>query len=117
MAGFAGAESVDTSDVMAGFGGPSAAAARELAHRDPRRLQVRRWPSPDERRSPASIRRSDQPRRPSASTCCCFSSLKTLLIPARDHASLASSTSRPLSVLAGFQVSINGRIWVSTEAL
>jgi hypothetical protein len=33
----------------------------------------------------SSIRRSDQPSRPSASTCCLFSSLKTLLIPAMDH--------------------------------
>lgn len=33
----------------------------------------------------SSIRLSDQPSRPSASTCCFFSSLKTLLIPAMDH--------------------------------
>lgn len=33
----------------------------------------------------SSIRLSDQPRRPSARTCCFFSSLKTLLIPAQEH--------------------------------
>jgi hypothetical protein len=33
------------------------------------------------------MRRSGQPSRPSATTCCRFSSLKTLLIPAVDHVS------------------------------
>jgi len=37
----------------------------------------------------ASIFPSDQPSRPSASTCCAFSSLKTLAIPARDLAPVA----------------------------
>ena len=33
-----------------------------------------------------SMRRSDHPSRPSASTCCCLSSPKTLLMPAKEHA-------------------------------
>jgi hypothetical protein len=37
----------------------------------------------------ASIRRSVHPKRPRARTCCCFSSSKTLLIPARDHRPVA----------------------------
>lgn len=41
-----------------------------------------------------SIRRRDHPSRPSASTGCFFSWLKTLLIPAMDHVPIASSTSR-----------------------
>ncbi len=41
--------------------------------------------------------RSDQPNRPSARTCCCFCSSKTLLIPARDHSPSPSSTSRSVS--------------------
>jgi hypothetical protein len=64
----------------------------------------------------SSMRRSDQPSRPNASTCCFLSSLKTLPIPTVDHVPPSSSTSRPLRVVAGFQVSISGRIWVSTEA-
>ena len=71
------------------------------------------------RRTPvaSSMRRSDQPSRPSARTCCCLSSLKTLVIPAgrpqppRRRQRLGRATS-----LAGFQVSITGRFWVSTEA-
>ncbi len=64
----------------------------------------------------SSMRRSDQPSRPSASTCCFFSSPKTLVIPAVEHVHTASSTSRAAYLLvAGFQVSISGRFWVSTE--
>jgi hypothetical protein len=37
----------------------------------------------------SSIRLSDQPSRPSATTCCRFSSPKTLLIPAQEHDSRA----------------------------
>jgi hypothetical protein len=61
-----------------------------------------------------SIRRSDHPSRPSATTCSFSFLLKTLLIPAM----ITSPRKRPerLPVVAGFQVSISGRIWVSTEA-
>ena len=52
-------------------------------HREAGGLQVVAGGS---RRTPvaASIRRSDQPRRPSARTCCRFSSAKTLLMPGRN---------------------------------
>src|SRR5262252_5967113 len=44
-----------------------------------------RYALPVSRRTPVacSIRRKDQPRRPKAITCCRFSSLKTLLMPAK----------------------------------
>src|SRR5207245_7466074 len=64
------------------------------------------------------MRRSDHPSRPSAITCCRFSALKTLAIPAAGVKPTAHvNVSAPGAALAGFQVSINGRFWVSTEAL
>src|SRR2546430_11668048 len=63
------------------------------------------------------MRRSDHPSRPSAITCCRFSALKTLPIPAAGVQPTAQvNVSAPGAPLAGFQVSINGRFWVSTEA-
>src|SRR6266480_6979051 len=63
------------------------------------------------------MRRSDHPSRPSAITCCRFSALKTLPIPAAGVKPTAHvNVSAPGAALAGFQVSINGRFWVSTEA-
>src|SRR5262245_51694735 len=63
------------------------------------------------------MRRSDQPSRPSARTDCFLSSPKTLLIPAVDHViHRLVNVSAQLSVVAGFQLSISGRFWVSTEA-
>src|SRR2546425_10818134 len=63
------------------------------------------------------MRRSDHPSRPSAITCCRFSALKTLPIPAAGVQPTAQvNVSAPGAALAGFQVSINGRFWVSTEA-
>ena len=63
------------------------------------------------------MRRSDHPSRPSATIWCCLSSPKTLLMPAREHAFLAGvNVSDRYSRMAGFQLSINGRFWVSTEA-
>src|SRR5438552_2242675 len=63
------------------------------------------------------MRRSDHPSRPSAITCCRFSALKTLAIPAAGVQPTAQvNVSAPGAALAGFQVSINGRFWVSTEA-
>ena len=65
LAGFAGAGSVDTSRVMAGFAGPSPRSAAALAHRDPGRLADSRSPSPDGRPSwPARCAASDQPEPP-----------------------------------------------------
>src|SRR5256885_14081825 len=64
------------------------------------------------------MRRSDHPSRPSAITCCRFSALKTLPIPAAGVQPTAQvNISAPGAALAGFQVSINGRFWVSTEGL
>src|SRR5438876_1943167 len=63
------------------------------------------------------MRRSDHPSRPSAITCSRFSALKTLAIPAAGGKPTAQvNVSAPGAALAGFQVSINGRFWVSTEA-
>src|SRR2546422_10235521 len=63
------------------------------------------------------MRRSDHPSRPSAITCCRFSALKTLAIPAAGVQPTAQvNVSAPGAALAGFQVSINGRFCVSTEA-
>src|SRR6266481_77465 len=62
------------------------------------------------------MRRSDHPSQPSAITCCRFSALKTLAIPAAGVQPTAQvNASAPGAALAGFQVSINGRFWVSTE--
>src|SRR5947209_8901928 len=62
------------------------------------------------------MRRSDHPSRPSAITCSRFSALKTLAIPAAGAKPTAQvNVSAPGAALAGFQVSINGRFWVSTE--
>jgi hypothetical protein len=77
MAGFAAPESVITS--LAGFGlqrpqplgGRTAIpAAFRYAPAVSRRIPVACW-----------MRRSDQPSRPSAKTCCFFSSFKTLAMP------------------------------------
>src|SRR5208282_461252 len=77
MAGFAAPESVITS--LAGFGlhrpqplgGRTAiAAAFRYAPAVSRRIPVACW-----------MRRSDQPSRPRAKTCCFFSSFKTLAMP------------------------------------
>src|SRR6266700_4258011 len=86
LAGFDASESVDTPPAVAGFdGGPicrgalmAIEAARKYALAVSRRIPVA-----------ASIFLSDQPSRPSASTCCFFSSLKTLAIPARELAPIA----------------------------
>jgi hypothetical protein len=53
---------------------------------------VRRYRPAVSRRTPVSrsMRRSDHPSRPRAMTCCCFFSLKTLLMRRRLNASTAS---------------------------
>ena len=64
------------------------------------------------------MRRNDQPSRPSAMTWCFLSSLKTLLMPGEAACALAwRQRLGRLCVVAGFQVSIDGRFWVSTEDL
>src|SRR4051812_45499984 len=86
LAGFDGAESVDTPLAVAGFdGGPTCRGALIAIE------AARRYALAVSRRMPVapSIFLSDQPSRPSASTCCFFSSLKTLAIPARELAPIA----------------------------
>ena len=70
------------------------------------------------RRTPvaSSMRRRDQPSRPSARTCCCVCSLKTLLMSGEGpDGPRRCQRLGALRVVAGFQVSISGRFWVSTE--
>jgi hypothetical protein len=83
-AGFVGAEPVITS--MAGFAGP-------WPQRPDGPIEIPaalRYPLAVSRRTPvvAWMRLRLHPRRPSTSTCCCLSSLKTLPIPAKDHSAL-----------------------------
>src|ERR1039458_7205065 len=71
------------------------------------------------RRMPVSrsIRRSDHPSRPNAMTCCFFSSLKKLLTVTED--SVLTPAFNVLDdglQLAGFQVTLTGRFWVTLEA-
>jgi hypothetical protein len=63
-----------------------------------------------------SMRRNDQPSRPSAMTCCFLPSLKTLLMPGEAPCALARRQRLGrLSVVAGLRVSIDCRFRVSTE--
>src|SRR5262245_59063989 len=64
-----------------------------------------------------SMRRSGHPNRPSARTCCCRDVPKTCPMATEEH-------KLPVAVnvsvdgaqeMAGFEVSINGRFWASTE--
>src|SRR5687768_11759186 len=62
------------------------------------------------------MRRKDQPRRPKAIICCRLSSLNTLLMPLQ--ASLprsAVNVPRDYFSMAGFEVTIYGRFWVTPE--
>ncbi len=62
------------------------------------------------------MRRSVHPSRPSARIYCYLSSSKTLLMPATEPAFRARvNVSAALQLIAGFEVSINCRFWVSTE--
>src|SRR3989454_4609959 len=62
------------------------------------------------------MRRSVQPNCPRAMTCCFFASLKILAMSAeRLTASPPRQRLERLLPMAGFQVSIYGRFWVSTE--
>ena len=71
----------------------------------------------DSRRTPvaASMRRSDHPSRPSAITCCCVVSSKTLLMAGNVPLGTSRRATPQLAFVAGFRVSTGGRIWVSTE--
>src|SRR5262249_2193314 len=61
------------------------------------------------------MRRNGHPSFPSAITCCFFSSLKTLLMP-REPIKALLAVNVLGSALAGFQVTLFGRIWVTPEA-
>ncbi len=62
-----------------------------------------------------SIRRKGHPSFPSATTCCFFSSLKTLLMP-REPINAPVGVNVPGFTMAGFQLTLYGRIWVTPEA-
>jgi methyl coenzyme M reductase subunit C len=83
MAGFAPPESVDTKVVeMAGF----ARAAGRRPRPGTTMPAALRWPLMVSRRTPIvrSMRRRDQPNRPSATIGWCLSSAKTLLMPRKN---------------------------------
>src|SRR5208282_505203 len=63
------------------------------------------------------MRRSGHPSRPRAMTCCFFASLKTLLISTKAKCLTPKSTSRASFSLAGFQVTLIGRFWVTPEGM
>src|ERR1700685_964893 len=63
------------------------------------------------------MRRSGHPSRPRAITCCFFASLKTLLISTKATRLTPKSTSRTSFSLAGFQVTVIGRFWVTAGEL
>src|SRR6266404_48457 len=61
------------------------------------------------------MRRKGHPSRPRAITCCFFASLKTLLIPTKATALRRNQRPRASFSLAGFQVTLIGRFWVTAE--
>src|SRR5882762_9366168 len=61
------------------------------------------------------MRRKGHPSRPRAMTCCFFASLKTLLIPTKATALRRNQRPRALFSLAGFEVTLIGRFWVTPE--
>jgi hypothetical protein len=61
------------------------------------------------------MRRRGHPSRPRAITCCFFASLKTLLIPTKATALHRNQRPRVSFSLAGFQVTLIGRFWVTAE--
>src|SRR5271166_6448274 len=60
------------------------------------------------------MRRKGHPSFPSAMTCCFFSSLKTLLMPT-EPIRAPVGVNVPGLPMAGFQLTLHGRIWVTTE--
>ena len=63
------------------------------------------------------MRRNGHPSRPRAITCCRFASLKTLLISTKATALRRNQRPRASFSLAGFQVTLIGRFWVTAEAV
>src|SRR5215469_3240113 len=62
-----------------------------------------------------SMRRNVQPSRPNARTCCRFSSLKTLLMPTKATAPYVGINVPDSFPLAGFEVTLFGRFWMTPE--
>ena len=60
------------------------------------------------------MRRNGHPSFPSAMTCCFFSSLKTLLMP-KEPIRAPLGVNVPGLTMAGFQLTLHGRIWVTPE--
>ena len=63
-----------------------------------------------------SMRRKGHPSFPSAMTCCFFSSLKTLLMP-KEPIRAPLGVNVPGLTMAGFQLTLHGRIWVIPEGV
>src|SRR6202140_2512306 len=110
--GFAASDPVVTSFSLAGFAGgrrPHAPGGRTAIP------AAFRYAPAVSRRTPVScsMRRSGHPSRPRAITCCFFASLKTLLISTKAICLTPKSTSRASFSLAGFQVTLIGRFWVT----
>ena len=61
------------------------------------------------------MRRSYEPSRPSARTCCFFSSFKTLAMPTEPTSLRGNQCPGRHFSLAGFQVILIGRFWVIAE--
>src|SRR5215469_12930259 len=109
MAGFAPESGVTC---MAGFAG----ARRPHPARNTATPAVFRYPLAVSLRTPvaSSMRRKDHPSFPSAITCCFLSLLKTLLMP-REPIRAPSGVNVPGFPMAGFQLTLYGRIWVTPE--
>jgi hypothetical protein len=112
MAGFDAAGSVIAA--MAGFAGASHPQPPGRRTATPASFK---YVDAVSRRTPTDfwMRRSDQPRRPNAMTCCFFSSLKTLLTMRRVSPSRRIQCPERGLHMAGFQAFIYGRFWVFTE--
>ena len=111
LAGFAAEGSVVTP--LAGFGG--AFLPHPPGGRKPMPA-ARKYPPAVSRRMPVafSICRSDQPSWPSPTTCFFFSSFKTLLT-SKEGTSPIEFNVLTYFLLAGFEVTTIGRIWVTAE--
>ena len=97
---------------MAGFAG----VRRPHPGRHTTTPAVFRYPLAVSLRTPvaSSMRRRDHPSFPSAITCCFLSLLKTLLMP-REPIKAPSGVNVPGFPMAGFQLTLYGRIWVTPE--
>jgi hypothetical protein len=118
--GFPGSEALHSAlhpvvTSLAGFAGDSPFPSTRRPHTDSGGFQVRTGCLPTNPGLSCSMRRNRHPSRPSAITCCLLSSLKTLLMLTKATAPPPGSTSQASFSLAGFQVTIIGRIRVTAE--